>query len=57
MNLDINTKATDKQLKLVSHLSLAGFAIFSSSFSTALNVSLFWINYVGSLLFLKLIFR
>ncbi|KUJ16990.1 uncharacterized protein LY89DRAFT_646074 [Mollisia scopiformis] len=42
----INPKATDKQLRLVSHLSLAGFAIFSSSFATALNssgVSMGWI--------------
>ncbi|CZR62170.1 uncharacterized protein PAC_12067 [Phialocephala subalpina] len=42
----INPKATDKQLRLVSHLRLAGFAIFSSSFATALNssgVSMGWI--------------
>jgi Na+/proline symporter len=36
--VDINPKATDAQLKLVSHMSLAGFAIFSASFATALNV-------------------
>jgi hypothetical protein len=37
--LDFNPKATDKQLKLVSHVALAFFAIFSASFATALNVS------------------
>ncbi|RDW77597.1 hypothetical protein BP6252_05650 [Coleophoma cylindrospora] len=47
----INPKASDSQLKLVSHMSLAGFAIFSASFATALNasgVSMGWIlEFVG----------
>lgn len=37
--IDINPKATDQQLKMVSHASLTFFALFSSSFATALNVS------------------
>lgn len=35
----INPKATDKQFRLVPHLSLVGFAIFSSPFAIAPNSS------------------
>jgi Na+/proline symporter len=35
----IKPTASDKQLELVSHLSLTGIAIFSASFATALNAS------------------
>ncbi|KAF2489325.1 hypothetical protein BU16DRAFT_575685 [Lophium mytilinum] len=50
----INPAADDKKLKLVSHLALTGFAIFSASFATALNasgVSMGWIlEFVGVVL-------
>ncbi|KAF4619033.1 hypothetical protein G7Y89_g14814 [Cudoniella acicularis] len=35
----INPKASDKQLRLISYIALAGFAIFSTFFATALNTS------------------
>ncbi|KAI1869975.1 uncharacterized protein JN550_005565 [Neoarthrinium moseri] len=50
----INPTASDKRLKLVSHISLTAFALFSSTFATALNysgVSMGWIlEFLGVLL-------
>ncbi|KAI0143392.1 hypothetical protein BJ166DRAFT_629762 [Pestalotiopsis sp. NC0098] len=42
----INPTASDQRLKLVSHVSLTAFALFSSTFATALNysgISMGWI--------------
>ncbi|KAI1336356.1 hypothetical protein F5Y15DRAFT_427058 [Xylariaceae sp. FL0016] len=42
----VNPQADDKRLKLVSHISLTFFALFSSSFATALNytgISMGWV--------------
>lgn len=54
MTIDINPNASDKRLKLVSHISLTAFALFSSTFATALNysgVSMGWIlEFLGVLL-------
>src|ERR1700712_565770 len=48
---DINPSATEQRLKMVSHISLTAFALFSSTFATALNysgVSMGWIlEFVG----------
>lgn len=47
----INPTADDKRLKLVSHISLTFFSIFSASFATALNysgVSMGWLlEFIG----------
>ena len=49
----INPKADDRRLKMVSHISLTFFSIFSASFATALNysgVSMGWIlEFIGVL--------
>ncbi|ETS79722.1 hypothetical protein PFICI_09575 [Pestalotiopsis fici W106-1] len=50
----INPNASDKRLKLVSHISLTAFALFSSTFATGLNysgVSMGWIlEFLGVIL-------
>jgi hypothetical protein len=54
IRLDINPTASDARLKLVSHIALSFFAIFSASFATALfysGISMGWIlEFIGVVL-------